>query len=443
MSLNEIVLAINNVVWGWPTILFVVGVALYTTFMLRGVQFRYFIESWTWTFTPEKDSSTSGDMTPFQSFLNALSTSVGNGSIAGIATAIAAGGPGAGFWVFVMGFLSMAIRFSEVYLSCEYVTSTPLGSALGGPMIYLSKVPGGKYLPSIFAFFCLMLSWTSGNAMQANSIRVGLVRTLDIAPLTVALILFVFIVYVIAGGAQRIIKVSDMIVPVKVGVFFLTAIAILFFHAGNIIPALKLIVMSALSPQAVLGGALGFSIQEAMRFGLVRTLNAAESGLGTAAILFGGSGSKKPVKNGVMAMLSAFMSANLVCFSIALLLVASGVWDNGQTGADLTISAYETVFGNLGGWIVTFLSISFGMGVLVAYAYISRACWNFLTDGRWMNIHNILFCGVTFLGAMATVEVVWNAIDLVNAGLVVSNLIGIMYLLPEIVKGLKNHEARA
>jgi AGCS family alanine or glycine:cation symporter len=141
-------------------------------------------------------------------------------------------------------------------------------------------------------------------------------------------------------------------------------------------------------------------------------------------------------------MLSAFISANVVCFSFALMIVASGVWNNGLTSTALTSSAYETVFGSLGGWIVVFLSISFGMGTVVSYAYIGRACWVYLTGGRFMPIFTALFCAVTFLGALAQVEAVWNATDLVNAGLLVSNLFGILYLLPRIKQGLNEYKAK-
>ena len=442
VNINDIVMRVNDLVWGWPTLAFFSIVAVYTTFMLRGVQFKYFFTSWKLTFFSDAGKKTGGDMSPLQSFMNALSASIGNGSIAGIATAVYAGGPGVAFWIFVMGIFSMAIRFAEVYLSSAYVTSSSTGSVLGGPMIYLKKVPGGTYLASIFAFFCLLLSLASGTAMQANSISVGLVRTLGISPMVVALVLFAFIVYVTIGGAERIVKVSDKIVPVKVGTFFITASIVLGYHWDKIIPALKLIYTAAFTPQAVMGGVLGLTIQNALRFGVVRALNASEAGLGTAGILFGGSGSREPVKNGIMGMLGVFMTANLICFSIALLIIASGVWNNGQTGADLTISAYETVFGSLGSWLVTFLAISFGVGTIVAYAYISRACWTFLTNGRWMFMNDVIFCLVTLGGALARVEVVWNAVDIVNAGLVVSNLIGIIYLLPEIQKGLSLYKSR-
>lgn len=445
MDINDIVIKLNNIVWGWPLLIFIVGVAILATVTLFFVQFRYFIKMWQLVFFPAKSESTDAkdDMTPFQAFMNALSASVGNGSIAGVATAVFAGGPGAALWIVVLGFLGMALRYAEVYLSSHFATSSALGSSLGGPMVYLARVPGRQFLPYFYAFLCFLLSLASGNAMQANSIREGLVRIMPFLPkLAIALALLAFIVFVMLGGAKRIITVSDKIVPVKVGLFFISSIVVLLYHYNAIIPALYTIWEGAFNPAALGGAALGLSMQNAMRYGIARSSNASEAGLGTAGILFGGSSAQRPVENGIMSMLSAFISSNLVCFSIALMIVASGVWNNGETGLCLTISAYNTVFGTLGGWIVTFLSISFGMGVLVTYAYISRACWIFLTGGKFMNIFTVIFCAVTFLGAMAKVEVVWTSTDLVNAGLLASNLWGILWLMPLIRKGLANYRNR-
>lgn len=441
MSLNDIVILLNNIAWGWPLLIFIVGVAVIATVSSFFVQFRYFITMWQLVFFPKTSASDSQeDMTPFQAFLNALSASVGNGSIAGVATAVYAGGPGAALWIVVLGFLGMALRYSEVYLSSHFATHSSIGSSLGGPMIYLSRVPGGSFLPYFYAFLCFLLALASGNAMQANSIREGLVNIMPFLPkLVIAFGLLAFIMFVMLGGAKRIIAVSDKIVPVKVGLFFSTCFIVLLYHYNAIIPALFTIWEGAFNPAAIGGAALGLSMQNAMRYGIARSSNASEAGLGTAGILFGGSSAERPVENGIMSMLSAFISANLVCFSIALMIVASGVWNSGETGLCLTIAAYNTVFGSIGGWIVTFLAISFGMGVLVTYAYISRACWIFLTGGKFMNVFTVIFCAVTFLGAIAKVDVVWNSTDLVNAGLLASNLWGILWLMPLIRKGIADY----
>ena len=439
MGLNDLILMLNHMIWGWPLLIYIMVIAIATTVSLNFIQFRTFFQAWRLMLFPE-GKKTQGDMTPFQAFMNALSSSVGNGSIAGIATAVYAGGPGAAFWVFVFGLLSMALRFAEVFLSTYFPPISEEAGTIGGPMIYLQKVPGGKILANVFAFFLLFLGLTSGSAMQANSIRLGFSRILNIPPIVTAFVLLAFIAYVIAGGAKRIVEVSDKIVPIKVGLFFVTAIIILMYHWQAIIPSLKLILEGAFYPKALAGGAAGYMIQHAMRYGIVRSVNATEAGLGTAGVLFGGTASKEPIKNGILSMLSVFISANLVCFMVALMIIASGVWNNGQTSLDLTISAYETVFGAFGGWIVTFLAVSFGIGVMVTYAYVARSCWLFLTSGRFENVFKVIFCSVVFIGAIAQVEVVWNSTDLVNGGLLIVNLFGIAWFLPLIRKVLMEHK---
>lgn len=444
MNLNDYILLINSVVWGWPLLIFIGVSSLVVTIALGGVQLRYFFRSWHLALKPQKqEKDAHADMSSFQAFLNALSSSLGNGSLAGTATAVVAGGPGAAFWVFVFGLLSMSFRFCEVYLSAYFGGHQSAGGVVGGPMVYLGKIPGKRFLPYIYALFCIFLSLVSGNAMQANSIRLGMVRLFNLDPLIIAVLLLVFMIYVMMGGAQRIIAVSDKIVPVKVGVFFGSMIIALAYHYQAIIPALQLIFEYAFTTKAAMGAAIGYSMQSAIRFGVSRSLNASEAGLGTAAVIFGGSTSKNPVNDGIMGMLSSFISANLVCFSLMVLIVASGVWESGLDSINLTIAAYETVFGSLGAWIVTFLTMSFGLGVLVAYAYIGRACWLFLTNGRCMILFNLMYSSMAFFGAIAQVALVWNSVDLVNAGLVMMNLFAILMLLPLIKKGLASYQKNA
>ncbi len=197
--------------------------------------------------------------------------------------------------------------------------------------------------------------------------------------------------------------------------------------------------MSGISSQAVLGGIAGYSVQQAMRFGMVRSINATETGLGTAAIFFGGTKSKTPAKDSIMTMLSTFMSM-AVCFLVALCIVASGVWNNGLQSTALTSSAFETVFGTFGQWIVAFLSITFGIGVTVSYVYITRECWLTVTGGRFVQLFGVLYPIAAFAGALMNVDLVWMIADWINGGLLFINLFGIVSLLPLIRTGLKNFE---
>ncbi len=436
--LDTFIDGLNNWLWGWPLVIYTGAAAVIITVALRFVQFRYFIAAWQQLMKPPKTTG-GAEMSSLSAFLNALSASVGNGSIAGMATAVVAGGPGAAFWVFVLGLLSMAFRFGEVFLA-TYYTAPEGSSVLGGPMIYLGRVPGGRWLTGVYAFFCMMLGFAIGCSMQSNSISVALQHSLHIDPIYVAAALFVFIAFVVFGGAQRIIAISDAIVPVKVGLFFVSMIIALAYHWAALLPALKLIVMSAFDGKAISGAAVGYSMQMAMRYGFSRISNASEAGLGTAAIFFGATRGAAPVREGMLAMLTTFISANLVCFSTMLLIVASGVWNSGLNSTALTSQAFGTVFGVWGEYIVSFLSIAFGLGVTVAYAYITRQCWLYLTSGKYLLLFNVLYVLVATLGPLASVKIIWNAADVINAGLLGINLFGMLWLLPTMRKELISYE---
>ncbi len=420
---------------GTPLTIYVVVISIITTFALRGIQFRRFFQAWQLTFAADtKNEANKTEMSPIQAFINTLSANLGNGSFAGMATAVYLGGPGAAIWAVIIGLLLMSVRFAEVYISTVY--GQKAGRAdLGGPMLYLQDIPGGKWLAYMYGFFLFLFSVAVGNAIQANSICDSIQDTWGQSPYTIAAVLLIFVIYIMAGGAPRIIRASDAIVPVKVLLFFSTSIAIVLYHYKAVPEALSLMWANAFQATAIGGGALGYTMQQAMRYGIDRSIMATESGLGTAAVLFGFTGSSTPLKNGLMAMLSTFIST-IVCFLVALCIVVSGVLESGLEGITLTMKSYSTLFGVWGGPIANFLSISFGVGVLVTFAYIARAAWLFLTGGRWPIISNVLYCVATGVGALASVSSIWYFASVVNAALLVINLCAILWLLPTITTSL-------
>jgi len=443
-----------NFFLGWPLIIYVAIVAVICTFACGFVQFRYFFKMWSFTLFSEKstEKKVKGkvDMTPFQAFVNALNSSLGNGTVAGVATAIYMGGPGSALWLVITSAFVLAIRYCEVFLSAYFGARTTSKATIGGPMLYLKQVVGGKTLAYFYALFTFTFGLIAGNAIQTNSVGLSVITTLkpwlhisyptkpwlNVPYIVIAFIILLFMLYILLGGAARIVKFSDRIVPVKVGVFFVSALAILIYHYQNLFPALKIIFSSAFSSQAIAGGMVGFAVQQAVRRGMSRSIFATESGLGTTAILFGSTGSNRPVRSGIMSMLAAFIST-CACFLMSLCIVASGVWSSGLDSTALTIASYNTVFGYLGGWIVSFLSISFGIGVLVTFAYITREAWLYLTGGRLQWMFAVLYSGFAFWGTIAKVQVVWHIADLVMAGMLIINLFGILYLLPLIRKELR------
>ncbi len=436
MNIVQIMHEITEWLLGWPLMFYVLGAGIICTLALRGLQFTHFIRAWKVTLFPDrKKTEKKGDMTPTQAFINTLSANLGNGSLAGMATAVYSGGPGAALWAVIIGFLLMSVRFSEVYLSTLYGQRVTK-SALGGPMLYLKDVLGGRFLSYLYGVCVLFFGLTVGNAIQANSIRLSIETTWGINQFLITAVLLFFVAYIVFGGAPRIIKASDRIVPIKVGLFFTSSFIVLLYHYDALFDALILVCKSAFQPVAVAGGVIGFSVQQAMRYGIERSIMATESGLGTAAILFGFTGSKDPMASGLMGMLSTFIST-IVCFLVALCIIASGVWTSGATSTALTIASYNTVFGHYGGWIVSFLSISFGIGVLVTFAYITRAAWLFLTNGRFVWVSTFLYCLFTVFGALVKVDIIWQLAAIANGFLLFINLFGVIYLVPVMKKSLK------
>jgi len=427
----------NDLVWSWPLVFFVTGVSAVWTVALGGAQIRCLPRAWRDVFSGGGDAGT-GKVSPRQAFINTLSANMGNGAFAGMAIAVCAGGPGAGFWALVFGILTMSVRFAEVYLSTEYGKNKPASSNVGGPMLYLGDVIGGSVLPYLYAIPCLLFGMTIGNAIQANSIVMCVETTCGIPHYNyvVAVVLTVLTAYVVMGGAARVSRFSDMLVPLKVGLFFIPCITLLAYHYANIGHALWMILLGAFNPGALAGGALGFTVQQAMRFGLDHSVMANESGLGTAGIMFGFTGSKDATRSALMGMLSAFIST-LVCFLVVLCLVASGVWDSGLNSMALNIAAFETLFGGLAGWLVSTISIIFGLGLLVAYAYVMHAVWMFLTGGKYEWMFNIIYPAFTAFGALATVGVVRDLGSLANGLLLYINLFGLLWLLPKVVPKIR------
>lgn len=423
---------INDLVCGWPLMLYVIAISLAYTVVLHGIQFRYFFTALKDMISPaEQAANQTGEVSPFHAFINTINSNLGNGVIAGVATAIYAGGPGAALWLVVFGFILMAVRFGEVYLSTLYGSRATEKTTLGGPMLYLKDVFGGRYLPHIYAFFCVFYGLIGGNLIQSNSISVSLAATWSIAPVVTGILLLAFVLYILFGGAQRIVKISLSIVPVKVIVFMLSSMTVLIYHASSLLPALWLIITSGLGLKAFGGGLAGFSLQQMISAGMSRSIFATESGLGSAAIMFGSTGNDNAIQNGFMGMMSTFIST-CIAFIVALCIVVSGVWNSGANSTALTIAAFDTTFGAYGGWIVSFLAISFGLGVMVSYAYVVRSAWLFLTNNRFIGAFNVVYSFCAFAGAVAAVDLVWDLADLVIAVMLFINLYGMIMLLPRV-----------
>lgn len=440
MNVGLLFSEIERMVWGIPFLLFFFGACIYMTLKLRFVQFRYFGQSIKSVFgsrDKSDDIAVTDKLSPFQAFINTLGGNIGNGSLAGVPGAIAAGGPGAIFWMLVMSTFSVSLRFAEVYLATYF--SDKATAQKSGPMYYLSLLPGGIILSSLFGVFGFAYMMTGGNLIQCNAVGDAVYRSWGISQQVTATFIFLFILYIIIGGFGRIVNFLDKLVPVKVYGFLISAIIILTYHFAAIPHALYLMVSLAFDPQAVLGGTFGFAIEKSIALGFSRGVNASEAGLGTAAIAFGTTKEQDPVKSGIMSILSVYINTHIVCFLVALCVIASGVWNGGETGAAMLVSAYETVFGYMGGCIVSVLVSMFAISVVVAYAYNARICWNFLFNGKMQWLFSVLYVICAAIGTLLSVGIVWNIGAIATAGLFFVNVLGLLWFTKTVQIGLNSY----
>jgi len=428
--------SIASFVWGYPLVLFIVFSGIVFTFAFNFVQFTNFFSGWKMLFakdTTEKEASgNKNSISTFQAFINALSASLGNGGLTGMATVLVDGGPGTAFWVFILGFFSTALRFAEVYTGLT-ISSTKNGVVQRGPLGYISKLPLGTIFVAIYSFFMFIYILAGGIGLQCNSMGSSLQRITGLDFRVIALFFALFVLYVIVGGSKRIMKAAEIIIPIKVLLFFLSVGTVIWYHSDRIVETFHLIMKYAFTWKAVGLGGMVYTLQRSIAIGCSRALNATEAGLGTAGIFFGSTEAKNPKKTSIMSMMSAFISTNLVCaillFSIILTQVS---YDGSVNGIRLVISAYETVFGSFAAPFITFLSFSFGFGVMVAYAFLGFKIWEFFFGKKGFFFYVCLVTAVAFFGTLSSVTLFWKIMDIVAGVLVFTNIIGLLYNLPKV-----------
>ncbi len=440
MDFSIFLMQTSDILWSMPFLLFFFAVCIFFTVYLNGVQFKYFTAAVKMIFSSNKsaDIGSSGTLSPFQAFINTLGGNIGNGSLAGMPVAIAVGGPGAIFWLLVMSTFSVAIRFSEVYLATYF--SSESTAQKSGPMYYLSLLPAGNIISFLFAVFGFGFMITGGNLIQCNAVGLALYRSWGIPQYITALVVLISMMYILLGGSSRIVRFLDKLVPIKVYGFLISAIIVLVYHAAAIPHALYQIIYFAFQPESFLGGALGLTIQKTVALGLQQGTNASEAGLGTAAVAFGTTKGQDPVDSGILSMLSVFINTHVVCFLVALCVLASGAYTTGETSTALLISSYETVFGVAAGWIVSILVSMFAISVVIAYAFNARICWDFLMQGRFSGLYPLVYALCAAYGVMMNARIVWVLNSVMTANLFLLNVIGLIYFAPKIRAGLLNYK---
>ena len=434
---------INDFVWGVPCLLLLMGTGLYYTIRLGFMQFRnpgfLFRETVIKAFKKKDDPSKApGDLTSFQAAMTSVGAIVGSGNIAGVATAIVVGGPGAVFWMILAAMIGMATKFAEVTLGVKYREVREDGTVGGGAMYYLAKGLKQKWLGILFSFLVIPYAFVISAVVDTNTIALAVQSEFAVPTWITGAVLAVVTGVIIFGGIKSIGKASAVIAPFMGGAYILAGLLVIILNIGQVPAAIGAILEGAFSPAGVTGGAVG-SMFIAMRYGFARGIFSNEAGVGSAAMVHCGAKVDHPVEQGLWGAMEVFLDTVLVCSVTALTVVLSGLWSSGDIdGAVLTMAAFEKMLpGKIGSWICLGAIILFGFTCLISfYTYAERASvYIFGTKSRfWIKL---IWCFMIFLGSQTTLGFAWDLADTINGLMIIPNLVGLLLLSNEVIK-LKN-----
>ncbi|MDY0221654.1 MAG: sodium:alanine symporter family protein [Desulfobacterium sp.] len=438
-SLDVIVSKINAFAWGPPMLILLVGTGFWLTFNLRGLQFTKLGHALYLALIKRKeDHDEPGDITHFQALMTALAATVGTGNIAGVATAIAIGGPGAMFWMWVTGLVGMATKYAEAILAVKYREVDAKGEMCGGPMYYISKGLNLPWLGTVFAVFASIAAFGIGNMVQANSVADAVQATFHVPLWATGAVLMAFSAMVILGGIKSIARVTSLLVPIMIVFYVIASLFIIFSNIGEVPAALMFIVKQAFNPTAAVGGFTGATIMMAIRFGVARGVFSNESGLGSAPIAAAAAKTKNPTSQALVSMTQTFIDTLVVCTMTGLVLILTGAWSNGQTGAALTTTAFDMGFPG-GCYVVTIGIILFAYSTILGWCYYGEKSIEYLFGVKSVFPYRVVFVLFIGVGAVAKLSLVWNISDTLNGLMAIPNLIGLIMLTPVVVSETKKY----
>lgn len=438
-TLDGLVGKIGALAWGPPMLILLVGTGIWLTVALRGLQLRKLGYALYLALIKRKEQTDEpGDITHFQALMTALSATVGTGNIAGVATAIAMGGPGALFWMWVTGLVGMATKYAEAVLAVKYRVVDEKGEMSGGPMYYIAKGLNMPWLGAVFACFASIAAFGIGNMVQSNSIADAVEATYHISPMVTGLILVVCVGAVILGGIKKIGQVTGLFVPIMIIFYMCGAAYILITHIAGIPAAFELIIEQAFNPTAAVGGFAGASIMLAIRMGVARGVFSNESGLGSAPIAAAAAQTKQPVTQALVSMTQTFIDTLVVCTMTGFVLILTGVWSNGMTGAELTTMGFAAGMPG-GAHVVTIGLVLFAYSTILGWSYYGEKSIEYLLGVKAVLPYRLLFICFVGVGAVAKLSLVWNISDTLNGLMAVPNLIGLLLLTPIVVSETKKY----
>jgi len=444
MTFQEIVSAVNGLVWGPLMLALILGTGIYLSIGLRGLPIRKIGYGFRQLLqgrksqgktTLGKSSDAEGDISPFNALMTSLSATVGTGNIVGVATAVGIGGPGALFWMWCTALVGMATKYGEAVLAVKYRETDERGKKVGGPMYYIRNGlgPNWAWLAILFALFGTLAGFGIGNTVQANSVADALQSSFDIPEQFSGIAMMVLVGAVLLGGIQRIANVAGALVPLMAGLYLSATLIILLMNLIAIPDAIVLVVKSAFSPVAAGGGFAGATIMLALRMGVARGIFSNEAGLGSAPIAHAAAETDNPVRQGTIAMLGTFIDTLVICTMTGLILVLTNAWSSGEEGAALTTLAFtsELPFGDK---VVALCLALFAFTTILGWSYYGERCAEYLFGVKVIIPFRILWVLAVYIGATRELSEVWGVADTLNGLMAIPNLIGLLLLSPVIFK---------
>ncbi|HEC12448.1 MAG TPA: sodium:alanine symporter family protein [Acidiferrobacteraceae bacterium] len=446
-QLNTWLAAIESFLWGPPLLILLLGTGAYLTIGLKfmpirclGQGFRMLLQG------THHDQKGEGEITPFQALMTALAATIGTGNIAGVATAIFIGGPGAVFWMWVTALVGMASKYAEAVLAVKYREKDDHNIYVGGPMYYIKNGLGENWvwLGTAFALFGAIAAFGIGNTVQSNSVARAIAAVepgLAVPYWITGLVMAALLSVVIIGGIRRIAKVAESLVPLMALIYILGALLILGLNFEQLPAGFAHIFGDAFTGTAAVGGFAGAGVMIAIQMGVARGLFSNEAGLGSAPIAHAAARTTDPVRQGMVAMLGTFIDTIIVCSMTALVIVTSGVWDSGVTGAELTTQAFNQGLAG-GGYIVVFGLVVFAFTTIIGWGYYGERCVEYLLGVRAITPFRVLWVAAVFVGAIADLKLIWTAAGITMALMAIPNLLALILLSPVVFKLTQEYLAK-
>jgi AGCS family alanine or glycine:cation symporter len=433
---------LNGVVWGIPMLILILGTGLFLMVALRGMPLLRIVMGFRlmWGGRRKGDAST-GDVSPFQALMTCLSATVGTGNIAGVATAIFLGGPGALFWMWCTALVGMATKYSEIVLAVHYREKDERGEYIGGPMYAIKNglSKSWAWLGFAFAIFGGLAGFGIGNMVQSNSMAEVMESSFHIERWVTGLVTTVIVALVILGGIKRIARVSASLVPFMCVGYMLMSLVVLGIYIDRIPAAFTLIFTHAFTPSAATGGFAGAAVMMAMQYGVARGIFSNEAGLGTAGIAQAAGTTNSPVRSGLIGMIGTFIDTIVICSMTGLTIICSGVWTSGAKGASLSAAAFESALPGAGAYLLAIALLVFTFTTILGWSYYGEKCWIYLAGRKTVLPFRILWVLAVFGGAVFQLDFVWLLADTLNALMAIPNLVALLLLSPVVIKLTKDY----